>query len=83
MTKLTHLTIKAALDGLKKKEFTATELVDAHIAASEAARHLNCYITETFDSARAQAKESDARYAAGKAAMRRARLCRWMVFQLR
>ncbi|MBW7911269.1 MAG: Asp-tRNA(Asn)/Glu-tRNA(Gln) amidotransferase subunit GatA [Alphaproteobacteria bacterium] len=65
MTKLTHLTIKAALDGLKKKDFTATELVDAHIAASEAARHLNCYITETFDSARAQAKESDARYAAG------------------
>lgn len=63
---LTNLTIQSALDGLKKKEFTATELVEAHIKASEAARHLNCYITETFDSARAAAKESDARYAAGK-----------------
>jgi aspartyl-tRNA(Asn)/glutamyl-tRNA(Gln) amidotransferase subunit A len=67
MTNLTNLTIRAALDGLKKKEFTAVELVDAHIKASEDARHLNCYITETFDSARAEAKEADARYAAGKA----------------
>ncbi|MBU6474424.1 MAG: Asp-tRNA(Asn)/Glu-tRNA(Gln) amidotransferase subunit GatA, partial [Alphaproteobacteria bacterium] len=67
MTKLTSLTIRQALDGLKKKEFTATELTEAHIKASEAARHLNCYITETFDHARAQAKESDARYAKGEA----------------
>ncbi len=64
---LTNLTIRAALDGLTKKEFTATELVEAHIKAGEEARHLNCYITETFDSAREAAKESDARYAAGKA----------------
>lgn len=67
MTNLTNLTIRKALDGLKKKEFTATELVDAHIAASETARHLNCYITETFDAAKAAAKESDARYAKGDA----------------
>lgn len=67
MTNLTNLTIRAALDGLKKKEFTAVELVDAHIKASEAARDLNCFITETFDTAREAAKESDARYAAGKA----------------
>ena len=67
MTKLTSLTIKEALDGLKKKEFTATELTEAHIKASEAAQHLNCYITETYDHARAQAKESDARYAKGEA----------------
>lgn len=67
MANLTHLTIRQALDGLKKKEFTASELVEAHIKASEAARHLNCYITETFDAARAEAKESDKRYAAGKA----------------
>jgi aspartyl-tRNA(Asn)/glutamyl-tRNA(Gln) amidotransferase subunit A len=66
MANLTHLTIAQALAGLKKKEFTATELVDAHIKASEAVRHLNCYITETFEAGRAQAKESDARYAAGK-----------------
>jgi aspartyl-tRNA(Asn)/glutamyl-tRNA(Gln) amidotransferase subunit A len=67
MTNLTHLTIKDALAGLKKKEFTATELTEAHIKASESARGLNCYITETFEHARAAAKESDARYAAGKA----------------
>jgi aspartyl-tRNA(Asn)/glutamyl-tRNA(Gln) amidotransferase subunit A len=67
MTNLTHLTIRAALDGLKKKDFTAVELVDAHIAAAEAARGLNCFITETFDAARAQAKEADVRYAKGAA----------------
>ena len=66
MTNLTHLTIKEALTGLKKKEFTATELTEAHIKATEAARDLNCYITETFDVARQQAKESDARYAKGE-----------------
>ncbi|TAL37444.1 MAG: Asp-tRNA(Asn)/Glu-tRNA(Gln) amidotransferase subunit GatA [Alphaproteobacteria bacterium] len=65
MSKLTNLTIAQALAGLKKKEFTAVELVDAHIHAAEAARLLNCFITETFDAARAQAKESDARYAKG------------------
>lgn len=67
MTELTHLTIADALKGLKDKKFTATELTEAHIKASEDARHLNCYITETFDSARAAAKASDARYASGSA----------------
>lgn len=67
MTRLTDLTIRQALDGLKKKDFTATELVAAHIKASEEARHLNCYIAETFDTACAQAKEADGRYAKGAA----------------
>ena len=67
MKNLTHLTIKEALASLKKKEFTAAELTEAHIKATTAAKHLNCYITETFDLARKQAKESDARYAAGQA----------------
>ncbi len=65
MTKLTDLTIAGALAGLKKKDFTAVELVDAHIAAAETARHLNCFITETFDDARAQAKQSHDRYFKG------------------
>ena len=65
MTSLTKLTIKQALAGLKKKEFTATELTEAHIKATEASRNLNCYITETFDIARKQATSSDARYAKG------------------
>ncbi|MBL8711985.1 MAG: Asp-tRNA(Asn)/Glu-tRNA(Gln) amidotransferase subunit GatA [Alphaproteobacteria bacterium] len=67
MTNLTNHTIASALAGLKKKEFTAVELVDAHIKASEAARHLGCYITETFDTAREQAKAADERYAKGTA----------------
>ncbi len=65
MTSLTKLTIKQALAGLKKKEFTATELTEAHIKVTEASRNLNCYITETFDVARKQATASDARYAKG------------------
>lgn len=67
MTDLTSLTIRQALTGLHKKEFTATELVEQHIAAAEAARGLNCFITETFDAARLQAKAADARYAGGTA----------------
>ncbi len=61
MTKLTDLTIAAALDGLKKKDFTAEELVTEHVRTAEAARALNCFITETFDDAIEDAKDSDAR----------------------
>jgi aspartyl-tRNA(Asn)/glutamyl-tRNA(Gln) amidotransferase subunit A len=67
MTALTGLTIKQALSGLQKKDFTASELTAAHITAAESARELNCFITETFDHARQQAKASDARYAKGAA----------------
>ncbi|WP_435641586.1 Asp-tRNA(Asn)/Glu-tRNA(Gln) amidotransferase subunit GatA [Micavibrio aeruginosavorus] len=63
---LTDLTIASALDGLKKKEFTATELTAAHVKVMENTRHLNAYITETPDVAMKQAAESDARYEAGK-----------------
>jgi len=65
MTQLNHLTIAGALAALKKKEFTATELVQAHIDATEKLRGLNCYITETPELALAAAKAADARYAAG------------------
>lgn len=67
MTKLTDLTIATALEGLNKKEFTAQELVGAHIAAAEAARSLNCFITETFEHAVEDAKDSDARRQGNKA----------------
>lgn len=65
MTKLNHLTIASALAGMKKKEFSAAELVQAHIDATEKLRGLNCYITETPEHALAAAKAADARYAAG------------------
>jgi aspartyl-tRNA(Asn)/glutamyl-tRNA(Gln) amidotransferase subunit A len=67
MTNLTALTISAARDGLKKKEFSALELTDAYIAAVEKARILNAYIVETPEQARAMAKASDARLARGEA----------------
>ena len=38
MSDLTHLTIEEALDGLKKKDFSAVELTKAHIDAMEGAR---------------------------------------------
>ncbi|HRC27439.1 MAG TPA: amidase family protein, partial [Alphaproteobacteria bacterium] len=64
---LTHLTIAQALDGLKKKDFSALELTQAHVGAGQAAQDLNCYITETPEIALRQAEESDKRRAAGKA----------------
>jgi aspartyl-tRNA(Asn)/glutamyl-tRNA(Gln) amidotransferase subunit A len=67
MTDLTTLTIAAAQDGLRRKEFTAVELADAHLAAMERARGLNAYVLETPDRARKMAKAADARLAAGNA----------------
>jgi aspartyl-tRNA(Asn)/glutamyl-tRNA(Gln) amidotransferase subunit A len=67
MTDLTHLTIAAARDGLARKDFSATELTNAHIAAVEKARALNAYVLETPEHARARAKQSDARIASGDA----------------
>ena len=67
MTDLTALTIAAAQDGLRRKEFTALELADAHLAAMERARGLNAYVLETPERAREMAKASDARRAAGNA----------------
>ena len=66
MTNLTSLTIAAARDGLKKKQFSAVELTDAYLAAMEQARVLNAYVVETPDKARSMAKTSDAKLAAGQ-----------------
>ena len=66
MNDLTSLTIATAREGLRKKEFSATELTEAYIAAVEKARILNAYIVETPDEARAMAKASDARLAKGE-----------------
>ena len=67
MSELTGLTIAEARDVLRKKEITARELTEAHIAAIEAANDaLNAYIVQTPDKALAMAAESDARLAKGK-----------------
>jgi aspartyl-tRNA(Asn)/glutamyl-tRNA(Gln) amidotransferase subunit A len=65
MTDLTALTLAAARDALRKKQFSAAELADAHLGAMERARTLNAYVLETPDNARAMAKASDARIAKG------------------
>ncbi len=67
MTDLTKLTMAQARDGLRGKQFKATELTDAYLAAIEAANaKLNAYIVETPDQARAMAAASDERLAQGE-----------------
>src|SRR5688572_18284438 len=65
MTELTSLTLAQARDGLRKRDFSAAELADAHLAAMEKARALNAYVLETPDAARAMAKDADARLKSG------------------
>ena len=67
MSELTTLTIAEARDGLKRKQFSAAELADAHCAAIEKARSLNAYVLETPERAAAMAKAADARLASGHA----------------
>ncbi len=59
------LTIAEMRDGLRTGEFTAVALAEAHIEATEQARSLNGYITETPEQALAEARASDARRANG------------------
>ena len=67
MSELTSLTLKAALEGLKGKQFSAVELTRAHVAAVEAARPLNAFVLETPDKALEMAARSDAKIASGEA----------------
>ncbi len=69
MSALTDLTIASARAGLDKGEFSARELTEAHIAACETARELNCLVAETFDHALSQADTADKRLAAGEAGL--------------
>lgn len=64
---LTGLSLVQAREGLRRREFTAAELTEAHLAAIEALNpRLNAYITVTADAARARAAEADARLARGE-----------------
>ena len=67
MSELTSLTLAEARDRLRRREFSAVELADAHLAAMEKARALNAYVLETPDRARAMAEAADAHLAAGDA----------------
>jgi len=60
------LTIAEARDALTKGEVSARELTEAQIAAVEAVRPLNAFITETPDRALEMAEASDLRRRAGE-----------------
>jgi aspartyl-tRNA(Asn)/glutamyl-tRNA(Gln) amidotransferase subunit A len=66
MSELTALTIAEARAALANKEFSASELADAHLAAMERARVLNAYVLETPERAREMAATADARIARGE-----------------
>jgi len=66
---LTDLTLVEARDGLRRRDFTAAELTDAHLDAVAALNpRLNAFITVSADGARDQARAADARLAAGDGA---------------
>lgn len=69
MTELVELTVAEARDGLKKKEFTAVELTEAHIKEMEKGRSLNAFISETPEIALERAKHSDDKLAKGNAGL--------------
>ena len=64
MTELLNLTLAEARDGLRAKQFSATELAKAHVVAVEKGRLLNAYVLETPEKALAMAAESEKRIVA-------------------
>ncbi|MEM8876748.1 MAG: Asp-tRNA(Asn)/Glu-tRNA(Gln) amidotransferase subunit GatA [Pseudomonadota bacterium] len=64
---LTSKTLADARDGLASKEFSAVELTEAYLAAMDAGRDLNIYVTETPENARHWANVSDDKIAKGEA----------------
>jgi aspartyl-tRNA(Asn)/glutamyl-tRNA(Gln) amidotransferase subunit A len=66
MTDITKLTIKETLKALKNKEFSSVELTQNYIKNIEANRHLNAFITDSFDIALEAAKISDEKIAKGE-----------------
>src|SRR6202049_2936930 len=66
MTDLTALSLAQARDALRKKEFSASELTEAHLAAIESARALNAFVLETPERARDMARACDAQLVKGQ-----------------
>jgi aspartyl-tRNA(Asn)/glutamyl-tRNA(Gln) amidotransferase subunit A len=66
MTDLTALTLGQARDALRAREFSATELTDAYVAAIAEAGALNAVVLATPERARDMAQASDARLARGE-----------------
>ena len=68
MSELWELTAHEAQAGLRAREFSAVELTESVLARVDAVEdRVNAYITRTDEVAREQAREADARFAAGTA----------------
>ncbi len=67
MGAFTDLTLAGMKAGLAARDFSARELVSAHVAAVEAARPLNAFLVETPEHALAAADAADAALADGSA----------------
>ncbi|MEM9438382.1 MAG: Asp-tRNA(Asn)/Glu-tRNA(Gln) amidotransferase subunit GatA [Pseudomonadota bacterium] len=68
MVDTSKLTLAAARDGLRKGDYTASELTEAYLTKVEGAGALGAFVHHTPEIARAQAAEADKRLAAGDAA---------------
>jgi aspartyl-tRNA(Asn)/glutamyl-tRNA(Gln) amidotransferase subunit A len=66
MSKLTSLSLAESVRSLRKREFSAKELTEAHIAAVAGARPLNAFVLETPERAREMAARADAALARGE-----------------
>src|SRR5262250_1297589 len=66
MSQLTSLTLAQARDLLRKREFSAIELTEAHVAAVKEARALNAFVLETPEQAHEMAARADAALARGE-----------------
>jgi aspartyl-tRNA(Asn)/glutamyl-tRNA(Gln) amidotransferase subunit A len=66
MSELTALTLAEARDLLRKREFSATELTKAHVAAVHEGRALNAFVLETPEQALEMAVRADAALAKGE-----------------
>ena len=59
MSKISELSLKKIVDGIKKKDFTSEEVTKSFIEISKKSKKLNSYITECFDEALKFSKEFD------------------------
>ena len=67
MVQLTDISLKQLTQGLRNKEFSATDLVKSYIESIKSKKCLNVYITESFDVALKSAELSDAAFLKGTA----------------
>jgi aspartyl-tRNA(Asn)/glutamyl-tRNA(Gln) amidotransferase subunit A len=67
MADLTDLGVAAIRDGVRRGDFSATEVADAFIIKVSLAKALNAFLVETPEHALAAAREADAARAAGEA----------------